>query len=111
MKHALVTEFLVLKFLALKRVDYASGFEHLEFALRGRRMFGNSELKTFMEKHPSLEFVLREYKKDINPAVSLKEALDGRPVTVKFHIKPLYEVVMYELLYDCVVKVPDNYWD
>tara|TARA_Y100001958_G_C21216195_1_gene541607 strand:+ start:963 stop:1460 length:498 start_codon:yes stop_codon:yes gene_type:complete len=90
---------------------YASGFEHLEFSLLGKSMFGNNELKRFMKKHPSLTFILREFNKNTNPAVSVKIFLNGRYYTVKFHIRPLYEVIEYEIANNEVVPVPDNWFE
>lgn len=81
--------------------EYARGLEHAEFVIGTAEdgVHSNARLLEFVAQHPELSFDTKAVRKDINADVSLRfDSPDiGRTISVKFHNRPLYEVVEYEL--------------
>ena len=86
-------------------------------------MHGEAPLRAFMARQPSLRFQTGSIGKTINPDVSVHFTAcltpcvgdgDGpveREVGIKFHARPLCEVVRYELEHGDVVPVPKDYFE
>ena len=89
---------------------YATGWEHAEIVI-GDSCVDCVDNKTFLEsfvsKHNGLAFDTRAIDKEVNADVSLKVS---ERISVKFHCKPLYEVIDYEVSHGLVSPVPDSYW-
>ena len=70
------------------------GWEHAEVALMEGTVGCGEVLGTFMKKHPEVLFDAKGLGKEINKEISL-DLGDG--LAVKFHNRPLLEVVAWEL--------------
>lgn len=79
---------------------YPRGLEHAEFVVGGLGdgMLDNSRLVAFMAEHAAVDFDRRALHKEVNADVSVD--FDGGSfgkIAAKFHQRPIYEVVAYEL--------------
>lgn len=90
--------------------SYKEGLEHAEFVIGeiNDDPFNNEKLIQFIDDHKNLKFDTRAINKDINADVSLDINDD---VSVKFHIRPIDEVVRLEKKNNLVVPVPDDYFE
>ncbi|KAL1511335.1 hypothetical protein AB1Y20_006139 [Prymnesium parvum] len=97
---------------------YHSGLEHAELVvgLPGDSVEDNKRLLEFMEacrRDPSinLTFKTAALNKPANADVSHEFLLpDGRTGTIKFHVRPLYEVIEWEKSSGNVVAVPEGFF-
>ena len=97
---------------------YDAGLEHAELVVGvpADGVFGSKRLESFMEdcqqKGLDIDFDLRALKKEMNADVSVVfTAADGKEMSVKFHQRPLYEVVAYELEHGHCIPVPEGYFE
>jgi len=90
--------------------SYKDGLEHAEFVIGKENDDPHNSLllKDFMIKFPSLKFDSRALEKDINADISLE--IDSN-TSIKFHVRPIYEIVNFEKLNQLVIPVPANYFD
>jgi carbohydrate kinase (thermoresistant glucokinase family) len=70
------------------------GWEHAEVALMRGGVHGPEHLRALLAKYPGVLFDAKGLRKDVNPELSC-DLGDG--ATVKFHNRPLLEVVAYEI--------------
>mmetsp|Transcript_16822 Transcript_16822/g.33574 ORF Transcript_16822/g.33574 Transcript_16822/m.33574 type:complete len:204 (-) Transcript_16822:41-652(-) len=96
---------------------YRSGLEHAEIVVGSMDdgVEGNARVRAFVEECERLglgfKFKTGAMNKEVNADVSHAFALeDGRRATIKFHARPLYEVVEWEKEHDAVVAVPADYF-
>jgi len=98
---------------------YRSGLEHAELVVGVPTdgVEGNTRLLAFMEQCKrdqgiTLSFQVDALHKAVNADVSHTFALaDGRKGTIKFHTRPLNEVVAWEKRHNAVVAVPPGYFE
>jgi predicted metalloenzyme YecM len=88
---------------------YPEGLEHAEFVIGEANddPSDNRLLKQMIETYSSIKFDTRAINKDINADISLQ--VDD--TSIKFHVRPIYEIVEIERKNNLVVKVPDGYFD
>ena len=89
---------------------YKDGLEHAEFVI-GTEYDDPHEknlLKEMILKYPTLNFDSRALDKDINADISLEIDFN---TSIKFHVRPIYEIVNIEKAQKLVVPVPENYFD
>ena len=109
-------------------VPYCSGLEHAEFVIgvMGDDLDGSGLLRQFMVRHAhvagaaGLMWQIDGISKSLNPDVSLCPVLEFAPrqvdvasphsLCVKFHTRPLHEVVRWELQHGAVEPVPSDYF-
>ena len=113
---------------------YEQGWEHIEVVIgcQGQECVDNkAQLEQFISQHAQssnyrLEFDKRAINKHINADVSLNVYIDSntarviensnettnthKKCSVKFHVRPLYEVCKYELDHAMVDPVPIDYF-
>ena len=99
---------------------YKSGLEHAEIVVGDLAdgVEGNARLLAFMEECVQdgtitlTDWKLRALNKEVNADISHAFKLQGgRKGTIKFHARPLYEVVAWEKEHNAVVAVPPGYFD
>ena len=88
---------------------YESGLEHAEFVIGNINDDPHDKilLKQMIERMPDLKWDIRGIDKDINADISLK--LDER-TSIKFHVRPINEIVEYEKQNNIVIPVPIDYF-
>lgn len=96
---------------------YAAGLEHAELVVGGAddSCAGNAAVQGFVAECEAagleLDFSTRALHKDVNADVSLAVVLDGgAAASVKFHARPLLEVVEFERAHGSCLPVPERYW-
>ena len=89
---------------------YVDGLEHAEFVIGTEHDDPRDTqlLKKMILKYPTLKFDSRALDKDINADISLE--IDSN-TSIKFHVRPIYEIVSIEKRNQLVVPVPANYFD
>eukprot|EP00966_Prymnesium_polylepis_P335655 7390995-Prymnesium_polylepis.1 len=98
---------------------YESGLEHAEIVVGepADGVEGNARLLAFMadcaaDSGVSLAFSTEALHKSCNADVSHSFGLaGGRTGTIKFHARPLHEVVEWEKQHGAVEPVPDGYFE
>jgi len=98
---------------------YTNSLEHGEIVIGslGDSISNNKNLKEFVARHKDLNFDTRSLNKHLNADVSLTFMVDDDPlipshtVSVKFHGRPIYEVVKKEIQDNLVERVPPAYFD
>jgi predicted metalloenzyme YecM len=98
---------------------YPAGLEHAELVVGqpGDGVEGNAALLRWMaecDSDPAIRLGpldTRALHKPINADVSVGLAVAGKRLSVKFHQRPLYEVVAYEISHHGVDPVPEGYFD
>lgn len=78
---------------------YKSGLEHAEFVVGSPEdgMHKRRRLTEFVSEHPDCAFDQSAIEKEINADVSLNFDTELGPIVAKFHQRPLYEVIAFEL--------------
>lgn len=92
-------------------VVHRTGLEHMEVVIgscESEMLNSRPMLEDFVRSHPTISFDFKAIDKEINADVSL-ELGDG--TAVKFHARPLYEVIAYEISHGAVEPVPATYFD
>ena len=95
---------------------YESGLGHAEIVVgkEGDSIAGNAVVAAFMERMKergaSFTWNTSAMDKALNADVSHQFEYNGGKATVKFHTRPLYEVVALEIQHGAVVEVPENYF-
>ena len=90
--------------------SYNDGLEHAEFVIGKENDDPHDSrlLKEMISKYPKLQFDSRALNKDINADISLE--IDSI-TSIKFHVRPIYEIVDIEKKSNLVIPVPSNYFD
>ena len=89
---------------------YPTGWEHCEIVIGDSSMnivCNREYLERFVADHSDVTFDLRAINKEINADVSMRINDD---YSVKFHMRPLYEVCKFEELHNLCIPVPEDYF-
>lgn len=88
---------------------YEDGLEHAEFVIGNINddPHDNRLLQEMIKEYPDIKFDTRAIDKDINADISLK--IDDT-TSIKFHVRPINEIVEYEKKHNIVIPVPANYF-
>ena len=96
---------------------YASGLEHAEIVvgLASDGVEGSARLLAFMKECQDDASVTLRLKtdalhKECNADVSHAFTFSGRKAAIKFHARPLDEVIAWEKQHGEIVPVPDGYF-
>lgn len=90
---------------------YPRGWEHIEVVIGDTEngcLNNKTLLETFILSHTTIEFDRRAIDKDVNADVSMTTS--NKIFSVKFHVRPLYEVCAFESLHGFTVPVPEDYF-
>ncbi len=90
--------------------SHKKGLEHCEVVIGSPEdtpEHNRAKLEAFMLNHPGVSWDLKAIDKDLNADVAVDLPNSN---SVKFHLRPLYEVIEYEIKGGSVVPVPEGYF-